>query len=272
MEPILIGVSPSMEKIKRLIKSVAGSGVNVVISGESGVGKEVVAQRLYLASPRNGKPFVKINCAALPEALLESELFGYEQGAFTGAVRNKRGKFTLAHDGVLFLDEISEMSPLHQSKLLHVLQEGRFSPLGSEKEVTSDTWIISATNKPLPDLVKNQSFRQDLYFRLNVITIDIPPLRRRPEDIPALVTHYLDKFTTRFKIQMKITPGQNVMEKLMAYHWPGNIRELQNILQRYIVLHNWEEIIDEISGKPRPAEKTKTSFPNVFRFSPATAR
>ena len=187
METPLIGTSESIEKIRELIKYVAGSDLNVLITGESGVGKEIVAQSLYHGSKRKGKPFIKVNCASLPEGLLESELFGFEQGAFTGAYRKKRGKFELAHQGVIFLDEIGDMSPALQSKLLHVLQCREFVPLGSEKEVTPDVWVIAATNQDLEKKVKEGLFREDLYYRLNAIRIYIPPLRKRPEDIPVLM-------------------------------------------------------------------------------------
>jgi len=165
----IIGVSPNIVKTKELINRVADTGLNIIICGESGVGKEVVAQSLYQKSPRKGKPFIKINCAALPEGLLESELFGFEQGAFTGAERRRRGKFELAHGGVLLLDEIGDMSMSLQAKLLHVLQSGEFSRLGSEKELKTDTWILAATNHELEQDIKNEKFREDLYFRLNII-------------------------------------------------------------------------------------------------------
>jgi len=184
MEPPIIGISSNIERIKDLIGHEADTGLNTVICGESGVGKEVVAQNLYHMSPRKGKPFLKINCAALPEGLLESELFGYESGAFTGADKKKRGKFEMAHSGVLLLDEIGDMSFQLQSKLLHVLQGGEFSPLGSEKEVKTDAWIIAATNHELERDIEDGKFREDLYYRLNIIRINVDPLRERPEDIP----------------------------------------------------------------------------------------
>ncbi|MCJ7618243.1 MAG: sigma-54 factor interaction domain-containing protein, partial [Desulfobacterales bacterium] len=179
MPPPLIGVSQTIESIRDLIKHVANTGLNVVISGESGVGKEVVAQNLYFNSHRKGNPFIKVNCAALPEGLLESELFGYERGAFTGADQRKKGKFRLADKGVLFLDEIGDMSFSLQSKLLHVLQGGEFSPLGSEKDIKTDTWVIAATNHDLEQDLRKGKFREDLYYRLNIIKFYITPLRNR---------------------------------------------------------------------------------------------
>jgi len=244
--PPIIGVSRSIERICDLVNHVADTGLNIIISGETGVGKEVIAQNLYQKSPRCGKPFVKVNCAALPEGLLESELYGYERGAFTGAEQKRRGKFELADGGVLFLDEIGDMPILLQSKLLHVLQSGEFAPLGSEKEFKTDTWLIAATNHDLEDEIKNKKFREDLYYRLNIIKISIPPLRERPEDIPHLVNYYIDIYTSKFNNRNILQPSQAVLNKLTEYHWPGNVRELQNVLKRVLVLGNWDEIIDEL--------------------------
>ncbi len=247
----LIGVSANIERIRELIRHVADTALNVVICGESGVGKEVVAQNLYKASPRFGKPFLKINCAALPEGLLESELFGHEQGAFTGADRKKRGKFELAHSGVLMLDEIGDMSMQLQAKMLHVLQSGEFSPLGSEKDVRSDAWIIAATNQELEDAVQKGKFREDLYYRLNIIRIQISPLRERPEDIPPLIDYYVDKFSQLFARMENTKPSPEILRKLMAYPWPGNVRELQNVLKRTMVVGSWEETVEELSRNSR---------------------
>lgn len=254
MGPPIIGVSKNIEQVRELISHVADTGFNVVITGESGVGKEVVAQNLYQQSPRVGKPFVKINCAALPEGLLESELFGYEQGAFTGAGKKKRGKFELAHGGVLLLDEIGDMSLPLQAKLLHVLQGGSFAPLGSEKEVTSDTWVLAATNHELEEDIKKGDFREDLYYRLNIIKIRVDPLRERPEDIPPLVEYYLKEYSSQFSNRNPIQADQRMMEKMCAYTWPGNVRELQNVLKRIIVMGNWEEIMDDLMSRASPLD------------------
>ena len=247
MSPTLIGISESIEKIRELIEHVADTELNVVISGESGVGKEVVTQNLYHKSIRNNKPFIKINCAALPDGLLESELFGFERGAFTGAERKKRGKFELAHKGVLFLDEIGDMPLALQAKLLHVLQSGEFAPLGSEKDVKTDAWIIAATNQKLEKKVKQGLFREDLYYRLNIIKIYIPPLRERPEDIPFLIDHFIAKYTSRFDKNNLLKPSRGDMEKLISYSWPGNVRELQNVLKSCMVIGNWKEVIDDLA-------------------------
>jgi two-component system response regulator AtoC len=248
----LIGKSESIERIRKLIEHTANTGLNVLITGESGVGKEVVAQNLYYKSQRKNKPFIKVNCAALPEGLLESELFGYERGAFTGAERKKRGKFELAHKGTLFLDEIGDMPRLLQAKLLRVLQSGEFSPLGSEKEVTADAWVVASTNQNLGENVKKGLFREDLYYRLNIIKIYIPPLRERPQDIPLLIDHYLTQITSQLGKTRLTSPGHNIIERLVSYNWPGNVRELLNVLKSCIVMGNWEEVVDDFSTKNKP--------------------
>jgi len=246
----LIGVSKNIQRIKELIEHVADTGLNIVICGESGVGKEVVAQNLYQKSPRVGKPFLKINCAALPEGLLESELFGYESGAFTGADRKKRGKFELAHKGVLMLDEIGDMSLPLQSKMLHVLQSGEYSPLGSEKDVKTDAWIIAATNHALEEDIQKGTFREDLYYRLNIIRINISPLRERPEDIPLLVDHFIKSYSGNYAGRTFTAPPAHIMDLLCHYPWPGNVRELQNILKRFAVMEDWDEVVKDLAPGP----------------------
>ena len=194
MEIELIGISENISKIRKLTDQVADTDLNIVVCGETGVGKEVVVRSLYEKSKRCGKPFVKVNCAALPDTLLESEMFGYERGAFTGAQKKMRGKFEQADSGVLFLDEIGDMPLALQSKLLHALQDGDFTPLGSEKLISTDVWVIAATNHNLKDDIKNGKFRADLYHRLNEIKIYIEPLRQRPEDIPSLIDYFTKKY------------------------------------------------------------------------------
>ena len=252
MEVPLIGTSESIERIRGLIDHTADTGLNVLITGESGVGKEVVAQNLYYKSQRKNQPFIKVNCAALPEGLLESELFGYERGAFTGAVQKKRGKFELAHQGVIFLDEIGDMPLLLQSKLLHVLQGGEFAPLGSEKGVSSDAWVIASTNQELEKRVKEGLFREDLFYRLNTIKIYIPPLRNRPEDISPLIDYFIERYAFQFDRKKISKPSPDVMEKLITYSWPGNVRELQSILKSSMVMGNWEEVVDDFSINDKP--------------------
>jgi len=251
MEVPLIGTSESIERIRGLIDHTADTGLNVLITGESGVGKEVVAQNLYYKSQRKNQPFIKVNCAALPEGLLESELFGYERGAFTGAVQKKRGKFELAHQGVIFLDEIGDMPLLLQSKLLHVLQGGEFAPLGSEKGVSSDAWVIASTNQELEKRVKERLFREDLFYRLNTIKIYIPPLRNRPEDISPLIDYFIERYAFQFDRKKISKPDADTMKKLISYSWPGNVRELQSILKSSMVMGNWKEVVDDLSIKDK---------------------
>ncbi len=263
MKPIIIGVSKNIHRIKELIDQVADTGLNTVVYGETGVGKELVVQNLYQKSTRAGKPFVKVNCAALPDTLLESEMFGYEQGAFTGAERRKRGKFEQASGGVLFLDEIGDMSLPLQAKLLHVLQGGDFSPLGSEKTVKMGAWVIAATNHELENDMANGDFREDLYYRLSTIKIHIEPLRNRPEDIPHLIDHYVKMYTAQFDGKELLTPSPETIGKLTAYHWPGNIRELQNVLKRLMILGNGEDNLDDMLmgnlNRPRAAGIPKSA-------------
>jgi len=242
MKPVIIGSSENTRKVKELVEHIADTGLNTVITGETGVGKELVAQYLYARSPRNGKPFVKVNCAALPDGLMESELFGHERGAFTGADRKMRGKFELSHNGVLFMDEIGDMSFPLQSKLLHALQNQEFSPLGSEKKIKTDSWIIAATNHDLADDIKDEKFREDLYYRINIININIEPLRKRREDIADLIDYFLDEYTTKFNNKKVSYPSDSEKQKLSEYDWPGNVRELQNVLQKAMILGRWETL------------------------------
>jgi len=250
MENELIGTSENIRRIREIIDRVAETGLNMVVCGETGVGKELIVQRLYQKSNRLGKAFVKVNCAALPDPLLESEMFGYEQGAFTGAERRRRGKFEQANGGVLFLDEIGDMSLPLQSKLLHVLQGGDFTPLGSEKLVKTDAWVIAATNHDLEkDLVAGK-FREDLYFRLSAIKIFIEPLRNRPEDIPCLIDYYIKRYSSEFSGRNLIVPRQKTIDRLCAYSWPGNVRELQNMLKRIMILGDGEENLNGLLQPP----------------------
>jgi two-component system response regulator AtoC len=220
----LIGVSKSILKIKELIHHVANTCLNVLITGETGVGKEVVAQNLYSESTRSSQNFVKINCAALPETLLESELYGYEKGAFTGAHKKRAGKFQTADKGLLFLDEIGDMPLSLQSKMLHVLQSGEFSPLGSDNEFKTDVWVIAATNHDLEESIRQKTFREDLFYRLNIIKIDIPPLRERKEDIPPLIEYYFRAYKSEYPNNQGTKPDADILGRLCNYPWPGNCR------------------------------------------------
>lgn len=268
MSTPLIGVSKSILKIKELISHVANTCLNVLITGETGVGKEVVAQSLYTESVRSDKNFVKINCAALPETLLESELYGYEKGAFTGAHRKRPGKFQTADKGVLFLDEIGDMPLALQSKMLHVLQSGEFSPLGSDQEFKTDVWVIAATNHNLEEAISNKTFREDLFYRLNIIKIDIPPLRDRREDIPSLVEYYYRLYKSEIPESQGSKPDADTLEKLCNYSWPGNVRQLQNCIKKQMVISSWEKIFQELPKEKNDALQSNSGETNAGEFNP----
>jgi two-component system response regulator AtoC len=246
-EPLMNLCSSSrMQPIRDLISKVATTNTTVLLRGESGVGKEVVARAIHKASPRSGKQFLKVNCAALPGELLESELFGHEKGAFTGAYRQKPGKFEAAHQGTLLLDEIGEMPLRLQAKLLHVLQDGEFSRVGGEKIIDTDVRLIAATNRDLEASMRAHQFREDLYYRLNVIEIRIPPLRERRDEITPLVDFFLRKFNAQYARTVEIPP--DTMRAFIDYHWPGNIRELENAVKRVVVLGTARPVHIEIVG------------------------
>jgi two-component system response regulator AtoC len=233
--PMLFRYSEQMAQVRDLIDRVADTDVTVLIRGESGTGKELVARALAASSLRRDKPFVKVNCAALPADLLESELFGFERGAFTGAIHQKPGKFEFANHGTLFLDEIGDMSPALQAKLLRVLQDGEFSRLGGTHDVRVDVRIVAATNRDLDRAVAEGQFREDLFFRLNVVSIQMPPLRERRDEIPILTDHFLKKYSVQYN---KPHPGlsDETMSLLAEHDWPGNVRELENLVKRIVVL------------------------------------
>jgi len=254
--------NPKMRRLADIVKRVAGTDVPILIAGESGVGKEVMARYAHHHSERRDRPFLKVNCAALPQDLLESELFGYERGAFTGAITDKPGKFELAHTGTLLLDEIGEMSPLLQAKLLHVLQDGTFSRLGGRKTTRVDARVIAATNINIEEAVAKGKFREDLYFRLNVIRVDLPPLRERREDIPELCNHFIEKYREQYKSQSRELPAE-LMSRFVQYQWPGNIRELENFIKRFLVLPNHESFLTDfnVSGIAAVEEKVVVATP-----------
>ncbi len=237
--------SAQLRRIRELLEQVADTDVTVLIHGESGVGKEIVSRSLHELSLRASKPFVKVNCAALPEELLESELFGYEKGAFTGATARKQGKFEFAHGGTIFLDEIGEMSPALQAKLLQVLQDAEFTRLGGNKEVRVDVRVVCATNRKLDEMVREGTFREDLFFRLNVVNVVIPPLRERREEIPALVVRFLRRFAARYRRPVR-QASERLMRALDEHPFPGNVRELENMVKRIVVLESEDPILREI--------------------------
>ncbi len=231
----IIGNSEAIVNLVEVVKKVATTDSTVLITGESGTGKSLIAKAIHFMSHRKDKPFITINCAAIPETLLEAELFGYEKGAFTGAHTSKKGKFELANGGTIFLDEIGDMPLSLQAKILRVLQEREVERLGSEKVIRVDVRIIAATNKDLHELVKEGKFREDLYYRLNVVPIHVPALRERKEDIPLLVEHFLQVYNSKYGKKVKLSP--DAMEPLIEYNWPGNIRELENTVERLVVMH-----------------------------------
>jgi len=231
----IIAKSSKMQRVIEVIKIVAKSNATVLITGESGTGKELVARAIHSQSHRQGKPFVAVSCAALPESLLESELFGHEKGSFTGAYAQKKGKFEFANRGTLFLDEVGEMSANIQVHLLRVLEEKEFTRVGGNEPIKVDVRVISATNKDLKRAIATGEFREDLYYRLNVVTIELPPLRERKEDVPLLAQHFLNKFA--LENQKEITGfSPEATEFLLGYDWPGNVRELENAIERAVIL------------------------------------
>ena len=232
---MIFDASARMENVRRIIDTVAHLDCTVLVRGESGTGKELVARALAAPSIQQGKPFVKVNCAALPAELLESELFGYERGAFTGAVQRKLGKFEFAHQGTIFLDEIGEMSAPMQAKILQVLQDGEFSRLGGTQDTRVDVRIIAATHRDLERMIADGQFREDLFFRLNVISVTLPPLRERPDSIPLIADYFLRKYSEAYKRSATSLP-KSILQQFMEYSWPGNIREMENLIQRMVIL------------------------------------
>ena len=243
----IIGNSRALEAVLEKVERVAPTDSTVLVEGETGTGKELIARAVHNLSERYGRPFIKLNCAAIPLDLLESELFGHEKGAFTGAIAQKIGRFEMADKGTLFLDEVGDIPPALQPKLLRVLQEQEFERLGSGRTHQVDVRLVAATNRNLIEMVARNEFRSDLYYRLNVFPITLPPLRTRQEDIPELVTHFVERFGHRMGKQIKFIPPET-MSAFQSYPWPGNIRELQNLIERAVILAN-----DEVLPNPLPA-------------------
>ena len=247
----LVGQCPAMQEVYRQIGRVAGQSVTVLILGESGTGKEVVARAIYEYSKRAEQPFLAINCAAIPENLLESELFGHERGAFTGAERKRIGKFEQCDGGTLFLDEIGDMTPLTQTKVLRVLQDQQFERVGGQEKVCTDVRLIAATNRNLTEMMEHQTFRRDLYYRLNVYTIDLPPLRERNGDLPLLIDYFLKRFSKEMgKTVQEVSP--DAMRRLAEYPWPGNLRELQSVLKHAVIEATGPVLFPEFLPKTFP--------------------
>jgi two-component system, NtrC family, response regulator AtoC len=248
------GDSPAMRQVAHVIEQVADSDVTVLIRGESGVGKELVARAIHQHSTRRQKPFVKVNCAALPAELLESELFGHEKGAFTGAATTRIGKFEQANFGTIFLDEIGEMKPPLQAKLLHVLQDAEFTKLGSNKKINIDVRVVAATNRDLEKMMLNGEFREDLYYRLKVIEASVPALRERRDEIPHLTDFFIAKYSQRYN--RPVRPLSDELRRMfLTYEWPGNVRELENMIKRFVILQD-EALVTRELTKPRPSAAT----------------
>ena len=247
----VIGNSPALESVLEQVERVATTDSTVLVQGETGTGKELIARAIHNISPRCGRSFVKLNCAAIPLDLLESELFGHEKGAFTGAIAQKIGRFELADKGTLFLDEVGDIPAALQPKLLRVLQEQQFERLGSTRTHQVDVRLVAATNRDLTKMAKRGEFRSDLYYRLNVFPVTLPPLRERREDIPVLVAHFVDLYSRRMSKQIEQIPAET-LSALSSYSWPGNIRELQNMIERAVILAN-----DGVLPNPLPKEEAR---------------
>ncbi len=258
----LVGNSRSVIEVRKLVEQVAESEATVLILGESGTGKEVVARNLHYHSARRDKPFVPINCGAIPGELLESELFGHEKGAFTGAISARRGRFEMAEGGTLFLDEIGDMPMAMQVKLLRVLQERTFERIGGSKELTANVRVVAATHQNLEDLIKEGKFREDLFYRLNVFPIDMPPLRDRIDDVPLLVNELIARMENEKRGSVRFTPA--AMMALCHYRWPGNVRELSNLLERMVIMHPYGIVdVSDLPKKFRPAGSIMEKMPVV---------
>jgi len=257
----IVGKSAALRDIQQMIRSVAPTNGRVLIRGESGTGKELVARAIHQGSPRREKPFVEVNCAAIPEDLIESELFGHEKGSFTGATARRRGKFELGDEGTLFLDEVADMSLRTQAKVLRVLEEQRFERVGGVETIEVDVRVLAASNKDLEQEIRAGKFREDLYYRLNVVPLYIPPLRERREDIPLLVSHFLSEFCREYGKREKMISA-SAMEVLKDYHWPGNVRELKNLIERLIIMVSSNTICpQDIQSSLRPVTPADVGRP-----------
>src|SRR3989441_7368240 len=246
-DAVVFGRSEGMQELRQRLDKVAGANVPVLIQGESGTGKDIVARMIHLLSPWKSGPFVKVNCPAIPGTLLESELFGYEKGAFTGAYGMKPGRVELAHRGTLFLDEIAELEPAIQAKLLQLLQDGQFCRIGAQGERQVEARVVCATNRQLQQAVQSGALRQDLFYRINVVTIQLPPLRERREDIPMLANYFLETCSKKYSCQVRPLSNR-LLGSLQKYQWPGNIRELENLVRRYVILGPREGMIDALAS------------------------
>ncbi len=244
-EEVMFGHSEAMQAIRQRVEKLAGANIPVLIQGESGTGKELIARMIHYRSPWASGPLVKVNCPAIPGTLLESELFGYEKGAFTGANGSKPGRVEMAHRGTLFLDEISELDPALQAKLLQLLQDGQFCRIGAQEDKKVEVRVVCATNRELEQEIESGSFRADLFYRINVVNLRLPRLRDRSQDIPLLVNYFLEHYNEKYNCRAQ-APSNATMSLLERYHWPGNIRELENLIKRYVILGSEETITSEL--------------------------
>jgi two-component system response regulator AtoC len=249
-ESVVFGSTEAMRALRERLAKIAGANVPVLIQGESGTGKDIIARMIHAASPWKTGPWVKVNCPAIPGTLLESELFGYEKGAFTGAYGTKPGRVEMAHRGTLFLDEISELDMALQSKLLQLLQDGQFCRIGAQEDKKVEVRVVCATNRKLEEEIAAGNFRADLFYRINVVNLHMPPLRERASDIPQLISYFLEYYNRKFNARA-VAPSADLMNALKKYHWPGNVRELENLMKRYVILGTEESI----SGDLHPREQ-----------------
>ena len=263
---VLFGSTDEMKKVRHTLERVAAVRVPVLIRGESGSGKEILAAYLHRIAPWSDKPLVKVNCAAIPGPLLESELFGYEKGSFTGAYNSRPGKFEVAQGGTMVLDEIAEIDSGLQAKLLQVLQDGCFSRIGDLEERRADVRIVSISNREVESEIARGAFREDLYYRINVVNLQLPPLRRRLEDLPALADYFLRHYRDRYNRTTQPLP-QAIMERFQRHHWPGNIRELENYVKRFVILDTPESILEEIEERGRGPVSAGFQLPPIREFS-----
>src|ERR1700684_2726830 len=257
-EAVVFGGTEVMRELRQRLAKIAGANVPVLIQGESGTGKDIIARMIHAASPWKAGPYVKVNCPAIPGSLLESELFGYEKGAFTGAYGMKPGRVEMAHRGTLFLDEISELDMSLQSKLLQLLQDGQFCRIGAQEDKKVEVRVVCATNRKLEQEIENGTFRADLFYRINVVNLHLPPLRERASDIPELVIYFLDVHNRKYNCRAKPLSAE-LMAVLRKYHWPGNIRELENLIKRYVILGTEDVIASDLT--PRETDFINSDIP-----------
>ena len=258
-EPVIFGQTPAMRDVRQKLERVAGANLSVLVTGESGTGKDIIARLLHLYSPWSSGPYVKVNCPAIPGTLLESELFGYERGAFTGAFNPKPGRVEMAHRGTLFLDEIAELDGMLQAKLLQLLQDGQFSRIGAQEDKKVEVRVVCATNRNLDNEIEAGTFRQDLYYRINVVNIRMPALRERRGDIEDLCAYFLEYYNRKFNCRARPVSGE-VLAVLQKYHWPGNIRELENLIKRYVILGHEEVITNDLVAREPDFFNPEISF------------